>query len=77
VPFDERQIEQFDADDGDAARAIGKMLASFFLYTVIVMSLVAWWTLSRRGSGPNANAVAPAAETHSAEGEAETPAPAH
>jgi len=48
VPFSERQIEQFDADDGDAGRAIGKMLASFFLYTVIAMSIVAWWTFTRR-----------------------------
>ena len=46
-PFTERQIDQFDADDGDAGRAIGKMLATFFLYTVIVMSLVAWWTFTR------------------------------
>ena len=44
----QRQIEQFDADDGDAGRAIGKMLASFFLYTVIVMLIVAWWTFTRK-----------------------------
>ena len=48
VPFSERQIEQFDTDDGDAGRAIGKMLATFFLYTVIAMSIVAWWTFTRR-----------------------------
>jgi hypothetical protein len=47
VPFSERQIEQFDTDDGDAGRAIGKMLATFFLYTVIAMSIVAWWTFTR------------------------------
>ena len=44
LPFTERQIDQFDADDGDAGRAIGKMLALFFLYTVIAMSIVAYWT---------------------------------
>ena len=33
-PFTEQQIEQFEEDDGDAGRAIGKMLATFFLYTV-------------------------------------------
>ena len=49
VPFTEQQIDQFDADDGDAGRAIGKMLALFFLYTVIVMSGVAYWTF-RTGS---------------------------
>jgi hypothetical protein len=48
VPFNDRQIEQFDADDGDAGRAIGKMLALFFLYTVFAMIGVAWWTLTRR-----------------------------
>jgi hypothetical protein len=47
APFSELQIEQFDADDSDAGRAIGKMLASFFLYTVIVMAIVSWWTLTR------------------------------
>jgi hypothetical protein len=47
VPFSERQIDQFDADDSNAGRAIGKMLATFFLYTVIVMALVSWWTLTR------------------------------
>jgi hypothetical protein len=47
LPFTERQIEQFDADDGDAGRAIGKMLATFFLYTVIAMTIVAWWTFTR------------------------------
>jgi hypothetical protein len=46
-PFTERQIEQFDTDDGDAGRAIGKMLATFFLYTVIVTLIVAWWTFKR------------------------------
>ena len=46
--FTERQIEQFDADDGDAGRALGKMLATFFLYTVVVMLIVAWWTFTRK-----------------------------
>ena len=42
--FNQAEIEQFDADDTVAGRAIGKMLSWFFLYTVIVMSLAAWWT---------------------------------
>ena len=50
VPFSEKQIDQFDADDGDAGRAIGKMLALFFLYTVVVMSGVGYWTLRRPAS---------------------------
>jgi hypothetical protein len=44
VPFTEQEIEQFDADDGDAGRALGKMLATFFLYTVVVMTGVGCWT---------------------------------
>jgi hypothetical protein len=42
--FTHDEIEQFDADDETAGGTIGKMLALFFLYTVIVMSAVAWWT---------------------------------
>ena len=50
-PFDDHfervDIEQFSDDDTAAGTAIGKMLALFFLYTVIVMSLSAWWTFSQ------------------------------
>lgn len=42
--FTRRELQQFDADDVMAGGTIGKMLALFFLYTVIVMSVVAWWT---------------------------------
>jgi hypothetical protein len=42
--FNRQEVAQFDADDVTAGRAIGKMLAIFFLYTVIAMSIVAWWT---------------------------------
>ena len=42
--FDRKEIAQFDADDVQAGRAIGKMLSLFFLYTIIAMSFVAWWT---------------------------------
>jgi len=42
--FTEAELAQLDADDEDAGRALGKMLSSFFLYTVVAMSLVAWWT---------------------------------
>ena len=44
--FNREEIAQFDADDVQAGRAIGKMLSLFFLYTVIAMSFVAWWTYS-------------------------------
>ena len=42
--FTPAERSQFDRDDTDAGRAIGKMLSLFFLYTVIVMSICAWWT---------------------------------
>lgn len=48
VPLDEafepKEIEEFESEDTIAGRAIGKMLSWFFLYTVIVMSLAAYWT---------------------------------
>jgi len=44
--FDRKEIAQFDADDVQAGRAIGKMLSLSFLYTIIAMSFVAWWTYS-------------------------------
>lgn len=44
--FNQAELEQFDADDTVAGRAIGKMLSWFFLYTIIAMSIAAWWTYS-------------------------------
>lgn len=43
--FDENELAEFESDDQHAGRAIGKMLSAFFLYTVIVMTIVALWTL--------------------------------
>jgi hypothetical protein len=42
--FNQSEIDQFDADDTQAGRAIGKMLSYFFLYTVIAMSIASYWT---------------------------------
>lgn len=42
--FNKQELQQFEADDREAGQAIGKMLSTFFLYTIIVMSLAAWWT---------------------------------
>lgn len=44
--FSAVEIEQFDADDVAAGSAIGKMLSLLFLYTVLAMGLVSWWTFS-------------------------------
>ena len=43
--FDEKELAEFESDDRHAGRAIGKLLSGFFLYTVIVMTIVALWTL--------------------------------
>ena len=44
--FDKTDLRFFDAEDGHAGSVIGKMLALFFLYTVVVMAMVAYWTFS-------------------------------
>ncbi len=42
--FDNAEIRQFEADDIQAGRAITKMLSLLFIYTLIAMSIVSWWT---------------------------------
>ncbi|MFN0198857.1 MAG: hypothetical protein ACKVT0_19085 [Planctomycetaceae bacterium] len=42
--FDAQDLEQMDADDVQAGRAIGKLLVLFFIYTVIATSGVGIWT---------------------------------
>ncbi len=44
--FTREEIAQFEADDAQAGQAIGRMLATIFLYTALVMSFAAWWTYS-------------------------------
>jgi hypothetical protein len=44
--FTANEVQQFEADDVVAGSAIGKMLSLLFLYTVLAMSFVAWWTFS-------------------------------
>jgi hypothetical protein len=44
--FEEDELEQFDADDVQAGSALCKMLSLFFLYTVIAMAVVGFWTAS-------------------------------
>lgn len=45
-PFHGEDFAFFDRDDSSAGSHIGKMLAFFFLYTVIVMAIVALWTIA-------------------------------
>ena len=44
--FEREELAQFDADDVVAGKAIGVMLSLFFLYTMIAMSIVGYWTFS-------------------------------
>ena len=60
--FSALEVEQFEADDVVAGSAIGKMLSLLFLYTVLAMSLVAWWTYTSLSeeSGQGATSAEPA-----------------
>lgn len=42
--FTPAERRQFEADDEEAARNIGKILTTLFVYTLIAMSVVTWWT---------------------------------
>lgn len=44
--FQKTDLTYFDSEDGHAGNVIGKMLSLFFLYTVVVMALVAYWTFA-------------------------------
>ena len=57
--FDRREVDMFGKDDGHAVGVIGKMLVGFFFYSLLVMLVVAWWTMGRGGQvveHPNAHA---------------------
>lgn len=43
--FSREELRQFEADDVEAGRRIGKILTSLFVYTLIAMSVVIWWSL--------------------------------
>lgn len=45
--FDSREKAMFGQDDARAVTVIGKMLVSFFFYSLLVMSAVAIWTMTR------------------------------
>ena len=47
--FDRREVDMFGKDDGHAVGVIGKMLVGFFFYSLLVMLVVAWWTMGRGG----------------------------
>jgi hypothetical protein len=43
-PFSNQEIQQFDDDDVSAGQSICKMLSILFIYTLIAMSIVSYWT---------------------------------
>ena len=47
--FSREELCQFAADDADAGRHIGTILASLFIYTLIAMSVAMWWTFRTVG----------------------------
>jgi hypothetical protein len=47
--FDSREKSMFGQDDARAVTVIGKMLVGFFFYSLLVMSAVALWTMTRGG----------------------------
>ena len=47
--FDHAEQRLFAADDAEAGRRIGKILAALFVYTLIAMSIATWWTIRTVG----------------------------
>ena len=43
--FSREELRQFESDDAEAGRRIGKILTTLFVYTLVAMSIVIWWTL--------------------------------
>jgi len=41
--FDAGELAEFAADDAAAGGNIGRMLALFFVYTIIGMGISSWW----------------------------------
>jgi hypothetical protein len=44
--FTREELRRFEEDDTEAGRRIGKILTSLFVYTLIAMSVVIWWSLT-------------------------------
>ena len=60
--FERSEMEFFESEDVRAGRALGKMLSLFFLYTILAMSLAAYWTwesIFERGDDSPAETSAP------------------
>ncbi len=42
--FSRRELREFAAEDAQAGRAIGKILVTLFIYTIVAMTIVIIWT---------------------------------
>lgn len=47
--FTREELRQFAADDAEAGRRIGKILAALFIYTIVAMSVAIWWSFRTIG----------------------------
>ncbi len=43
-PFDAEELAALDQEDVQAGRVMARLLCFFFLYTIVVTGLAAWWT---------------------------------
>lgn len=43
-PVSAAELEDLDREDVEAGKVIAWLLCFFFLYTIVGMSLAAWWT---------------------------------
>lgn len=43
-PFDAEELAALDNEDVQAGRVMAWLLCFFFLYTIVVTALAAWWT---------------------------------
>lgn len=48
--FTREELRQFAADDAEAGGRIGKILSALFIYTLVAMSIVTWWTFRTVGN---------------------------
>ena len=44
APFDAEELAALDREDVEAGKAMARLLCFFFLYTIIVTVIAAWWT---------------------------------
>jgi hypothetical protein len=43
-PFDAEELAALDREDVQAGKVMARLLCFFFLYTIVVTVIAAWWT---------------------------------